>query len=80
MGSRPYILCATAFIPLKNKYRFRFLLLDTCFLFFCSLYSVLLDFLYLYGLFIFTSYYKVVVFIVPLQGLYAILLEMLWIV
>ena len=28
----------------------------------------------------FSSYYKVVVFIVPLQGLYAILLEMLWIV
>ena len=27
-----------------------------------------------------TSYYKVVVFIVPLQGLYAILLEILWIV
>lgn len=26
------------------------------------------------------SYYKVVVFIVPLQGLYAILLEILWIV
>ena len=59
MGSRPYILCATAFIPLKNKYRFRFLLLDTCFLFFCSLYSVLLDFLYLYGLFIFTFHYQV---------------------
>lgn len=59
MGTRPYILCATAFIPLKNKYRFRFLLLDTCFLFFCSLYSVLLDFLYLYGLFIFTFHYQV---------------------
>lgn len=28
---------------------------------------------------IFSSYYKVVVFIVPLQGLYAILLEILWI-
>ena len=27
-----------------------------------------------------SSYYKVVVFIVPLQGLYAILLEILWIV
>ena len=27
-----------------------------------------------------TSYYKVVVFIDPLQGLYAILLEILWIV
>ena len=27
-----------------------------------------------------SSYYKVVVFIDPLQGLYAILLEMLWIV
>ena len=26
-----------------------------------------------------SSYYKVVVFIVPLQGLYAILLEILWI-
>ena len=58
-GSRPGILYATSFIPLKNKYRFRFLLLDTCFLFFCSLYSVLLDFLYLYGLFIFTFHYQV---------------------
>ena len=28
----------------------------------------------------YASYYKVVVFIVPLQGLYAILLEILWIV
>ncbi len=28
----------------------------------------------------FSSYYKVVVFIDPLQGLYAILLELLWIV
>ncbi len=28
----------------------------------------------------YSSYYKVVVFIVPLQGLYAILLEILWIV
>ena len=27
-----------------------------------------------------SSYYKVVVFIVPLQGLYAILLEILWVV
>ena len=27
-----------------------------------------------------SSYYKVVVFIVPLQGLYAILLEILWFV
>ena len=27
-----------------------------------------------------SSYYKVVAFIVPLQGLYAILLEILWIV
>ena len=31
-------------------------------------------------LYLSTSYYKVVVFIVPLQGLYAILLEILWIV
>ncbi|WP_339623346.1 hypothetical protein, partial [Eubacterium sp.] len=27
---------------------------------------------------LYSSYYKVVVFIVPLQGLYAILLEILW--
>ena len=36
-------------------------------------------FLLLSDLLYVSSYYKVVVFIVPLQGLYAILLEILWI-
>ena len=36
--------------------------------------------LYLSSILFPSSYYKVVVFIVPLQGLYAILLEILWIV
>ena len=46
-------------IQTKNRYRFIFLFPDTCFLFFCSLYSVLLDFLYIYVLFIFTFHYQV---------------------
>ena len=44
----------------------------------------MIDFLLFSGgalpIFIASSYYKVVVFIDPLQGLYAILLEILWIV
>ena len=58
-GSRPGILYATSFIPLKTSTDSDFSSSIPVFLFFCSLYSVLLDFLYLYGLFIFTFHYQV---------------------
>ena len=42
--------------------------------------NVTIDILIALFIFFTSSYYKVVVFIDPLQGLYAILLEILWIV